>query len=154
MLLNVYFQVHAVWCWALLCSAFSLRLTWLGLNGSGMFGKVQHRPRFSSRWRRRTPSCAASAAAWKRRCWVCGEGTTRPAAGSCGSSGGEKTRTLLSSYTTNCQVSRRIATLYWTRRLAYTGNDWEFGSQLYIVLIPVTWCISWDLYSYLNCNWM
>lgn len=46
----------------------SCRLTWRGSNGRGLCGRVLPLHPSSSRWQRRTPSYAASAAAWRPMC--------------------------------------------------------------------------------------
>ncbi len=85
-------------------SLFAFRLTSPGSNGSVLCGRAPPRPPSSSRWRRRTPSCAASVAAWRQTCWVCGGGTRLLAGGRSGSFGGEMTPTLPSSSTMTYHV--------------------------------------------------
>ena len=82
----------------------SLRLTWQGSNGGASCGRGPPRRPSSSRWLRRTPSSAASAAAFPRTFWVCGGDTRPPGAGSCGSSGGETTPASQSWSTMSSQV--------------------------------------------------
>lgn len=85
-------------------SFFAFRPTSQGSNGSALYGRAPPRPQYSSRWQKRTPSCAASVAAWRRTCWACG-GDTRPlVAGSSGSFGGETTPTSPSSSTMTSHV--------------------------------------------------
>lgn len=85
-------------------SVSDLRLTSQASNGSALYGKAPHLHPSSSLWLRRTPSCAASAGAWRQTCWACGGGTRHLDAESSGSSGGAMIPTLLSSSTTSFQV--------------------------------------------------
>lgn len=85
-------------------SVSNLRLTSLASNGSALYGKAPHLHPSSSLWLRRTPSCAASAGAWRQTCWACGGGIRHLDAESSGSSGGVMIPTLQSSSTTSFQV--------------------------------------------------
>lgn len=85
----------------------SPRLISLGLNGSVTCGRAQHLPPSCSRWRRRIPSWAASAAASRPTCSACGAATSARAAGSSGYSGGGMTPTLLTWSIMISQVGAR-----------------------------------------------
>lgn len=85
-------------------SLLCCRLIWQGSNGRGLCGRDPLPHQCYSRWQKRTPSCAASAAAWRRMCYAFGVVVSGKGDGNFGCSGGGMTQTLLISSTMSLQV--------------------------------------------------